>query len=209
MIQFHCHRELEIFWWIFIYKSGDMYPSTCRQCGLGFRQASHWRDKGLRHGTKFGVPVSEELVSVYVGMRGDARRCGSGEVVRAMSWDSCQCGLGLRCHGYVSVIRRCSTKSASCVRLFATTALLCRCGVFVCLVICMLLLFQSVWSAYSAAARNVASRCPWRNLWLRLVIATQSRDRRTFCLLMFIRKQDLGSETSQCGYDMVTFIRIL
>ena len=49
-----------------------MYPSTCRQCGLGFRQASHWRDKGLRHGTKFGVPVSEELVTVYVGLRGDA-----------------------------------------------------------------------------------------------------------------------------------------
>ena len=27
---------------------------------------------GLRHGTQFGVPVTAELVIVYVGMRGDA-----------------------------------------------------------------------------------------------------------------------------------------
>ena len=34
---------------------------------------------GLRHGTQFGVPTRDSV-------RGDAWRCGSGEVVRAMSW---------------------------------------------------------------------------------------------------------------------------
>ena len=41
---------------------------------------------GLRHGTQFGVPMREELVTVCAGMRGDAWQCESSEVVRAMSW---------------------------------------------------------------------------------------------------------------------------
>ena len=36
------------------------------------KQASHWHGNGLRHGTQCGVPVREQLVTVCVGMRGDA-----------------------------------------------------------------------------------------------------------------------------------------
>jgi len=40
--------------------------------GTQDKQAIHWHDKGLRHGTQSGVPMREELVTVYVAMRGYA-----------------------------------------------------------------------------------------------------------------------------------------
>jgi len=36
------------------------------------KQASHWHDMGLYHGTQFGVLAREETVTVCVVMRGDA-----------------------------------------------------------------------------------------------------------------------------------------
>jgi len=63
------------------YPPGTLLPSRrrsggfsdpARVCSVSIKEASHEKTRRLRRGTQFSVPIREELLTVCMGMRGDA-----------------------------------------------------------------------------------------------------------------------------------------